>query len=463
MSTSKPKTPVSSPKISDIRTSMVRPTTPSPPNSDSRRKRGSFLRTPEPQGPDSQLPFSPGIKRSNSGSYKSPDYKLSHFNVASPYSVGSLLKTPKHHDDSEDRKLKLQKTPQYFSAAKRLFQNEDGSPKRDELQEISSQLKNKLSSALGKLQKEDSNSHGNKITFTALSFDPSQSPTKDVKESNNNGIAWSPSASIQRANLNLQTLQQSPMSKPRYSFEKSPKLPLKQSPRFRHEFTQPPQPPPPLFDMPSPDEESSAHKALLAALSRQQRRQSVSESQKMRHPSHSRTPSHTRSRSTTEDTKDFIMGHRHTRSSDIKLPPLNVALKNSQPPTSSHDDFQPTSFKGFGSKATNVPPTPQTQTDNNEKDAVISLMSLASPQAIKFAHSRNQSNISPISSRSSSVNQILSPTYANPGPPPVFPPLNRFVNPTSQEKRMGVKDSQSTDTDETDVDIDADDDGDDDD
>ncbi|RLV90893.1 hypothetical protein JA1_004231 [Spathaspora sp. JA1] len=449
MSASKPKTPVSSPKSSHSRSSSsLKPSTPSPPGSNpgsnnrsERRNIGSagFLRTPE-QSKDHNninLPFTPSFKRF-SGSLKSPDYKLNYHNVNSPYSAANALKTPRRSgydsddEDSKNRKLKLQKTPQFFGTAKKLFENEDNSssPKREDLIEISSQLKIKLSSALGKLQRDDQTTHSNahpssKISFTELSFDPATSPTK--KQTVN--TRSSPGSSFQRANLNLQTLQNSPIAKSQEKFGaiSDSNSPLKQSPRFNHEHPQ-------IVEMPSPDEELSAQRALLAALSRQRRRSITSTA----------TPPTTASRrkpslggGVTEDTPSFTPSHRRTTSSDVKLPPLNVALQN-------HDDFQPTSFK-FGT----------TDEKTNEQDAVLSLMSLASPQSIKFPHSRTQSLTnnntnavsSPISSRSSSVH-IRSPSY---GQQPIPPPLPPFTRITATREKKPAKETKNEDSDATDV------------
>ncbi|EGW34395.1 uncharacterized protein SPAPADRAFT_54537 [Spathaspora passalidarum NRRL Y-27907] len=437
MSASKPKTPVSSPK----RNSAFKPSTPSPPGSDSSSGRGekrssrmgsaNFLRTPEQNAHNTHLPFTPSVKRSNSGTLKSPDYKLNYHNVASPYSAANALKTPRHSgydsDDNEDkRRLKLQKTPQYFGTAKKLFDNDDASPKREDLTEISSQLKHKLSSALGKIQKEDNNSNAglsNKISFTELSFDPSKSPTKQSTNS------FSPGSSFQRANLNLQTLQSSPIPKSVAQFGQDVNSPLKQSPRFSNDH-------PPLVDMPSPDEELSAHRALLAALSRQTRRKSIGST--TRHPR--RQPS--TSGGFSEDMPSFTPSHRRTVSSDVQLPPLKVALH-------SHDDFQPTGFKfGGGPQQANDEKT-------NEQDAVLSLMSLSSPQSIKFSHSRTQSLTnnntvsSPISSRSSSVH-IRSPSYGQQPIPPALPPFTRLA--ANREKRS-PREAGNEDSDATDVEI----------
>lgn len=431
---------------------LNKPSTPSPPNR--KRALGSFLKTPEqPKDTNKRysatLPYTPSYKRTSTGSYKSPDGKLVYHNVNSPFSAAHLLKTPRHStiedsptgEDEDGRKLKMMKTPQYLGTAKKLFQGEDGSPNgksREDLTEISSQLRSKLSSALGKLQKDDS-SHNSKITFTELSFDSQTSPTRKYTPKKHSALGnnWVPTNTLQRANLNLQTLQQSPIAK---SNNSSPKLeqghgfrsntnsPLKQSPVLKGDNQQGRSR---LNDMPSPDEETSAHSALLAALSRQRRKSRSSFSN-----------SDTKRKSITAEGPPTL---QITTQKEIKLPPLNIALNG---------EYN-TSMKRFNGK-------------NNEQDAVISLMSLASPQSAKYAHSRSQSlnsngnfptsgggygapfgdNVaSPISSRSSLV-QIPSPTFAS-MQPPHLPPLTRFMK-SPEAKQKGSRKGLVFSTDDTD-------------
>lgn len=447
----KPTTPVSSPK----RPPKIKPSTPPPLASsgllgiDRREHRlsANFLKTPEQ--PEHGVPFSPSLKRTNSGNYKSPDYKLNHHNIASPHTATNLLKTPRHTDyDSDDsryyQRSKLQKTPQFFSSAKRLFQSDDvrDSPgtNKEDLSEISHQLKSKLSSALGKLQRDEQNGHSNKISFTELSFDSATSPTKRVIQ-NDVTSNWSPSTSIQRANLNLQTLQQSPLPKNTHSNSNSPNMfqmshfnhsasnsPLKKSPKFTNEAQ-------PLFiNMPSPDEESSAHQALLAALSRQRRKSRTSFS----------NPSKKRSSLIISDQPDYVssfkphplpgtpQGHPHSES--LKLPPLNIAL-------STNDDELP--FTASKRKLVD--------NKNNEQDAVLSLMSLSSPQAIKYSHSRthSQNTNSPISS-GTSLSILASPINSHQLPAaPILPPISGLI------KKRPKKMAPEVDNDATDIDDDS--------
>ncbi|KAI5960696.1 hypothetical protein CANMA_003958 [Candida margitis] len=429
---------------------LEKPSTPSPPNR--KRASASFLKTPEqPKDANKRysatLPYTPSYKRTSTGSYKSPDGKLVYQNVNSPFSAAHLLKTPRHSaiedsptgEDEDGRKVKMMKTPQYLGTAKKLFQGEDGSPngnKRDDLTEISSQLRNKLSSALGKLQKDDA-THNSKITFTELSFDSQTSPTRKYTPKKHSALGnnWVPTNTLQRANLNLQTLQQSPIAKSNHS---SPKL--EQGHGFRSNTTSPLKHSPVLKgdsqhsshsrlnNMPSPDEETSAHSALLAALSRQRRKSRSSFS----------NPDGRRKSITVDGPPSLQI----TTQKEVKLPPLNVALNGNYS----------TPIRGFSGK-------------NNEQDAVISLMSLASPQSVKHGHSRSQSmnsngnfatsgaafgdNIaSPVSSRSSSV-QIPSPTFANMQQPPHLPPLTRFMK-SPEAKQKGSRKGLVFASDETD-------------
>ncbi|CAI5755553.1 unnamed protein product [Candida verbasci] len=348
MSTGKPSTPVASPKAVASNTK-----TPSPPNSTTKKRLS--LRTPD--------------------HYKSPLYH----GVTSPFGGLNSKSSGNHLEDSHERKSKLQKTPQYFSSARKLFDSSPTHNDETDVTSISSQLKMNLSNALGKLQH---NNNDHKITFTELKFDSDTSPTK--KQKNDLG-AWTPSNSTKRTNLNLRTLET--QNSPPFKSDAV----LQQSPIIFHESEE---------KIPSPDEESSAHNALLAALSRQQRRKSRS------------SFNNGSKRKSIDD----------TLSKDIKLPPLNITFENQQPP-------------------------------KNEQDAVLSLMSLSSPQQVKFSHSRSQSlngNVSPIS-RASSVHS------PNKQIPPILPPLSKMIkrNSNTNNNSNFQKDDDETDfeansTDETD-------------
>ncbi|ODV82155.1 uncharacterized protein CANTADRAFT_30702, partial [Suhomyces tanzawaensis NRRL Y-17324] len=441
-----PTTPISSPKIQE--SNPLRPSTPPRPltargGASDRRNRlsASFLKTPE-QSVEGQLPFSPALKRTNSGNLKSPDYKLNHNTVSSPYSSGNVLKTPRHtgYDSDEGgkgyyQKSKLQKTPQFFSSAKKLFQNDDqaGSPtaNKEDLSEISSQLKSRLSSALGKIQRDDS--QASKISFTELTFDSSLSPTKKVRQGDQ--PPWTPSTSVQRANLNLQTLQQSPMAPPHSGSSVlhqsnlfptyNANSPLKLSPLFNSEVQGRS-----AVNLPSPDEESSAHSALLAALSRQRIKSRTSFS----------SPS--RKRASLVGESPHPQKSTNSDHHPIQLPSLNVALK-------------PSEINNEKGKS------------NNEQDAVLSLMSLSSPQAIKFSHSRNHSlnDTSPISP-GESLSLLASPinSQSQSGPlHPILPPISGLIQSSKKKSKNGAgspsskhttidNDADLTENDETDID-----------
>lgn len=423
MSSGKPTTPVSSPKIPRTAKFNSPSTPPSTARAKVKRLLATYLKTPE-QNTES-VPFSPSLKRTSSGHLKSPDYKLNTHNVLSPYSSGSLLKTPRHSgyesdENKHDARLRLLKTPQYFSPGKKLF-SDDTSPNKDDLSEISSQLKNRLSSALGKMQQQQQlHLSPGKLDFTELSFSSSKSPTKKLKSSLHSTPREkvSPSASVQKANINLQTLQLSPL--PAYSppasssaqFEPrvnpgSPNRDLRTSPILtrnpQHSLGQNER----VIDMPSPNEESSAHNALMAALSRQRRKSRGSFSSNKRQSLHE-------------------LDELTTKPPSLKLPPINVALSGKE------KDERPA---------------------HTEQDAVLSLMSLSSPQARKFSHSRTQSlnTNSAGSSRSSSV-VLTSPQPTQSQPHPTLPPISGLINLS----QFGHK--TNADNDETDVEDDATDD-----
>lgn len=426
MSSGKPTTPVSSPKMPKTVKLNAPSTPPSTSRAKSKRLLATYLKTPE-QHVDS-VPFSPSLKRTSSGHLKSPDYKLNNHNVLSPYSSASLLKTPRHSgydsdENKQDGRLRLLKTPQYFSPGKKLF-SEDTSPSRDDFSEISSQLKNRLSSALGKLQQQQLQLQTlpGKMDFTELSFTSTKSPTKKLKSSLHSTPRekFSPSASVQKANINLQTLQLSPL--PAYSppalssaqFEPrvnpgSPNRNLRTSPVLTRDLQGSPGQKERVIDMPSPNEESSAHNALMAALSRQRRKSRGSFSSNKPKTVHE-------------------VEEAGPQPPSLKLPPINVALATKD------QEERPA---------------------HNEQDAVLSLMSLSSPQARKFSHSRTHSlnTNSAGSSRSSSVALTSpQPTQAQNASHPTLPPISGLINLSL----FGPK--TDTDNDETDVDDDATDD-----
>ncbi|EGV64783.1 hypothetical protein PSN45_005133 [Yamadazyma tenuis] len=360
--TEKPSTPISSPKIPKT----LKFSEPSTPSGDKKQRRLSgFLTTPDHRLDG--LPYSPSVKRPSSDLSAG----LSSHNVQSPQ-YNNLLKTPRHStagydsDDNESSvKHKMQKTPTYFWSGKKLFTDEAANHKREELNEITLQLKGKLSSAIDKLQKQQKYTKNKySFKFTELNLTDT-SPTQGSRPSLEQHLAQSPQTDLPRpsitrdlsqdesalskANRNLQTLTNDPedISQPNpflqgESLHTSPVLTEK---RER------------IINIPSPDEDSSAHAALMATLSRQQQK----------------TPS-------PASKKKFRPLSFDSANSKYKLPPLNVALTNGAAPVA-HEK-------------------------NTEQDAVFSLMSLSSPQSVKFTHSRTQSlnnTGSPESSRSSSV------------------------------------------------------------
>lgn len=371
-----PTTPVQSPKIPKV----VRMETPSTPPSLRKLKRlsGAYLKTPEQV---EIMPFSPSKKRTSSIYNKSPDYKLNSHNVQSPYNAMNLLKTPRHLSYDEEGAIKSQKTPQYFSPGKRLFTEEVAS--KEELSEISIQLKSKLSNALGKIQQSKSSVSSSMIL---------------------NDLSMQSTPTYQRANFNLQTLQQSPISTQPLIVEPSP-LPV--SPTLLSNS------PPLERTIIGANEETSAHNALMAALSRQQKRRSRS--------------------SFSSPTKPLVPTSMSTTASVSastpvpKLAPINMSVNTEVKPLAKAD---------------------------TEQDAVLSLMSLSSPQSVKFTHSRTHSlntNGSPVSSRASSV---ASPS--GPSGPILLPPISGIMGANNNFNLSNNKDDDETDVenDETDDDND---------
>lgn len=364
MSSNKSGSPVRSPKPPKLVKLEVPKT---PPSAKPKNRLLVLLATPEQ--PQDLLPFSPTLKRTNLGSLKSPDYKLNSHDGHSPYLVHNLLKTPRNSGyDSDDKdtphRNKLMRTPQFFSPGRRLFA-EDQSPNKQELLEISSQLKSKLSLALGKIKGTERLSVAPvKLDFTELSF-TSAIESSPKKLQGHPSSSLPPSSSLLRTNINLQTLQQLPSVPRRHlKSQNSGEDLLNQSHAMAND----------RISMPSPDEESSAQNALLAAFSRLRNRRHSGNSE--RRSSVVLLVRETQSASTTHS------GHPH-----IKLPPLNVALTNNQG-------------------------------DDGEQEAIYSLMSLSSPHSVKKPNEaesgirsrlHSQNDTSPVSSRSTSVVVQLPP------------------------------------------------------
>ncbi|KAM9920119.1 hypothetical protein OXX80_012515 [Metschnikowia pulcherrima] len=345
-------TPTSSPNPKTVR--LEAPST--PPTARARKRLSAGLSTPDAL--HDSVPFSPGMKRSSSGSARSPDSRLG--DAVSPYSAHNLLKTPGFADDDGEttpRRTKLMKTPQYFSPGKRLFAD-DTSPSKKELGEISSQLKSRLSSAFGSLQKDKTGSGISpvKLDFTSGPYLASkESPTR---------MAPVPAerANLARTNINLQMLQASPRidTRPASSDQDMHSF---GEPSYSHQIA-----------MPSPDEESSAQNALMMALSRAKERRK------------SHTGDHRRGSFGSAFTDQYSQNRQQANS--LKLPPISIR----SPP------------KSEGA---------------SEQDAVYSLMSLASPQSNK--HDFGSFHAAPIqaSAAESSRGSSRASSVAMPVLPPV--------------------------------------------
>lgn len=287
------------------------------------------------------------------------------------------------------------RTPQFFSPGKRLFTDEN-SPNKEELAGISSQLKNRLSSALGKIKGHQDKNHISPVkldfsdqSFTStkdVPFRPMKHPGSPPHPASANSTTSTPSqpgrdanilpalSQSSRANLNLQTLQQSPA--PRLNRNSG------HSDHWHSSFLEANRngQATDRIDIPSPDDESSAHQALLAAFSR------------LRHRRHS---------STGERRRSSIMLGMHDHS------PL---LQSAALPASAQSNGTKRTFK--------LPPInvnqDKTPSADSEQDAVLSLMSLSSPQKLvgSRGHSRQSSqneNSNLPSSSLSNNNTVLPP------------------------------------------------------
>lgn len=333
---------------------------PSTPTSRTRRRMAAL----SPSSGTSQLvPVSPGLKRSNSGSLKSPDYRLNTKDVMSP----GLLSTPRNsgYNSNDDEKStprrKQSRNPLFFSPKTRI--GDENVPHKEDLSVISSQLKDKLSLALGSVQRKERHSASpSRLNFTDIWHANSvDSPTR-----RKGSIAQSPPRNLQAASINLQTLQQLPCmfsNSPRHVQTSS--FGLQQSANFSCE-----QP----LRLPSPDE-TSAHSALLEAFSRLKKGQQCDRNE-------------------------------HLNPFGITTPPLAA--------------LQTLPFEVLESKPKAVPNTipsisvavPLKPKDESEQDAVLSLMSLASPQGLKkLVHSFNRplGDLTALSRSSSAGVSVLPP------------------------------------------------------
>lgn len=403
-SAGKASTPVASPQMEQ--SSTMGEQQPSTPQRESKgRLFSGFLNTPEHQ--EDHLKQSPSQKRSSTGAFKSPDYKLNTQLSTSPYST---LKTPRHSGYDSDDSVKG--TSRFFSPAKKLFSEEPAN--KGELSEISVQLKNKLSSALGKLrQQKEEEPVPSKVDFTDLTFNTNSSPTKKSRPSSE--ILSGPGTNLQ-ANLNLQTLQRSPGPAASPSFRNSgvfSQSPSKQhSPFFGHDSVE-------SFKMAPLDiEESSAHNALVAALSRQRRK----------------------SRSS------FSNSRRPSLPSLVSQDSQQVLHKRQTPTNSQHGSPD----RGHQvPQRRSLPPMPQDiHKPGNEQEAVLSLMSLSSAQSVKPSHSRHHSNElhSPLSPNSPTASTLTGPQKkAALKNTPIVPPISGLMNASKSQT------NKSYDNEETDI------------
>lgn len=333
------------------------------------------------------VPVSPGMKRTNSGTLKSPDYRLNNKDIMSP----GILATPRNSGyDSNDEKdtphrSKFSRNPLFFSPKARI--GDDNVPLKEDLNVISSQLKDKLSLALGSVQRKERNSISpNRLTFTeSWSTNSADSPTR-----RKGSFAQSPPRNLQAASINLQTLQQSPCvysNSPRHTQASS--FGLQQSANFSSE-QQP-------IKLPSPDE-TSAHSALLEAFSRSKKRQQ-SDSNEHANPFGISTPV-----LSSQQVLPFEVSESKPKPPPFQLPSISVA----------------------------VPLNPK---DDSEQDAVLSLMSLASPQGLKKSlhHSFNMpAGESATLSRSPSASV------------PVLPPIGGLIRKVDDDE-TDVEEGSSSD------------------
>lgn len=334
---------------------------PSTPTSRTRRRMAAL--SPSDDTND-LVPVSPGIKRTNSGKLKSPDYRLNTKDVMSP----GLLSTPRNsgYDSADDKesshKLRMSRNPLFFSPkAARI--GDDNAPLKEDLNHISSQLKDKLSLALGSVQRKERHSVSpSRLNFTDhWQSNPLESPTRSKTS-----FAQSPPRHLQAASINLQTLQQSPCvfsNSPRHSHSSS--FGLQQPANFSCE-----QP----LKLPSPDE-TSAHSALLEAFSRSKKRQQ-SDANEHQNPFGITTPNLTGAL----HVLPFEVPETKPKLAPFTLPSISVAA-------------------------------PLKPKDDSEQDAVLSLMSLASPQGLKksLSHSFNMQAGEPGASSAAGVMPVLPP------------------------------------------------------
>jgi hypothetical protein len=407
----KPTTPVQSPKAPKV-LKMEAPLT--PPSSRPKLKRLSTLYLETPEQNVDLLPFLPSRKRLLLV-YRSPDYKLNLHNVQSPHG-SSALKTPRPYgEEHEEQHAKMQKTPQYLPS-RRLFEESFGqtSSTREDLSEISLQLKSKLSSALGKLQQAQ---HHGRSSGKAIGDTLAQLPQPPSV-----AVPKTPTTFVRSRPASM-TLQRSPMESP-------PRL---QTNMTTLDLTHPQATPFERVTIQLPDEETSAHNALIAALNRQKRRSRGS----------------------------FLLPGRGARRESLTQTQLQaVVLKLAQAPAQAQAQAQSQSQSQVarpqlqpppplhpqaraGSPPLKLPPIQMPKDPTTEQDAVLSLMSLSLPQSVKFLHSRSHSL-----NTGSPVSRALS--VASGGPLVQLPPISGLLNASRYKDDDDATDVENDETDDDD-------------
>ncbi|CAN3377102.1 hypothetical protein DIURU_003645 [Diutina rugosa] len=286
---------------------MNEPSTPphSPPPNRRRYTRPLSESLSSPTKPLVSLPFSPGTKRGPEDGDDDDDALVG-------------LETPRHDPQKKPRQ------PHYINSARRLFVDDAN----EDVSELSQKLKSRLSSALNSMPQE-----------SPAHFSLDSTPWGDTSPTKTKRVSWHPQGNVVNVNL----ADQGPPSS--FKFGSGSSMPKSTSMPFL-----------------SVNDDSSAHQALLAAISRQ-RRQGAN---KRRSFSHRRTTS-----------LDEVLrsGHGLPRpvpmATPTQAPPTMGSLR---PPLSPHRATPP---------ALSLPPLNAALDDkqHSEQDAVLSLMSLSSPQA----------------------------------------------------------------------------------
>ena len=393
---------------------------------------------------------------------------------------------------------KLQKTPQYFSPGRRLFVDDSSSSmvtsqQREELTEISSKLKNRLLLALGRIQRD-------KVTSLKVISDISlllprslwpqasnvnlgeglpiqlQTPRDRSSPNYRNSLVQNLGRALDFSEpIGGHTASPPPKGPPPLAPGQTPdQLPTKNSPSAKtaaraaaaqallnspHLFSE-------RVNIPTPDdEETSAQSALMAALQRQKRRSRSSFSS---------------SRSSV--TRSLVAGGNQLLELPMSLNSHQNSLPNSQSQTYGGGNPSMNSFKTLISKAPlqnlaaaaqispqrnsgmqnenqnqNQTPPPSSliplklppinvalnELKGGEEDAVLSLMSLSSPQKVQFNGSRGHS-------RNTSMNSTGNLSVGSPSHQTVLPSISGLIRRYSS--------NTNPDNDETDIENDETDD-----